>query len=346
MIFLGNAASFHLQTWRNIYALCGEPVTALHSIHPVKGDFPEECSVTAPVKFLAYAALGLRLSRLSSDAMLHAHGASGYGFAALLSGRRYIATIYGSEILRPQRFVYRRMMRAILKGAAAITVTSIAARDRIVEIDRKVSEKTFLFHTGIDTRETAEVEIGALATSGDKLRIMLVRNVAPHYRTREVLSAVSEAIGDRKDIEVIIPIGNGDKNYFSHIRSLFPDSRFTFLDQSINHSDYLGLIATSDICINFPISDQVSTSLLESLYFDRIVVTNRLEAYADLLDLTKNTGDWIVVNGDNTLVGAISDAVARSMGEKKRERLGRRIVTDHFSIENAARRFRLVLDRS
>ncbi|SKB91602.1 hypothetical protein [Sphingopyxis flava] len=343
MIFLGNAASFHLQTWRNIYELCGEPVNRLYSIHPVRGDFPEEVTVAARSKFSGYFALGMLLRKLPSNSTIHAHGASGYGFSALLSGRRYIATIYGSEILQPQSFLYRRMMYAVLFGASAITVTSIAARDKISELDPKLEKKTSLFHTGVDAQQLAEVEARAASFADEKLRILLIRNAAPHYRTHQVLTAISGAIGDR-DIDVFIPIGNGDRKYFDYVRSQFQDQRFIFIDRPLDRIEYLGLISKSDICVNFPKSDQVSATLLEALYFDKIIVTNRLDSYNELIDCAKYTGDWIIAEDDTEISNAIASAIDRVGEGRPRCRIGREIVVDQFSIRNAVNRFLPVLE--
>lgn len=348
MIFLGNAASYHLATWRQIYTLCGVTPKGLWSIHGLPGTFTSEQQVTAPARAMAYAALGYRLRGLPRDILLHAHGASGYGLAALLSGRPYIATIYGSEIMRPHGVAYRCMMRAVVRGAAAITVTSNAAQARISEIDASSAAKTHLFHTGIDTTEAAKVEAETRIPADGTLRIILLRNAAPHYRTREALVAIAQVIGTRTDIEVIVPFGNGDKNYLDDVKVSFPDPRFHFIEQPLNHNEYLKLVATSAVCVNFPVSDQVSTTLIEALYFDRAVVTNSLASYTDLLSVAEQTGQWFTSDGDD-LTGALAKAIAYHEAQFSNPapspRKGRQLVIEHFSIESAARAFCPVLER-
>lgn len=348
MIFLGNAASYHLTTWCQIYDLCGATPEGLWSIQGLPGTFTSERQVTAPTKTMAYAALGYRLHELPRDVTLHAHGASGYGLAALLSGRRYIATIYGSEILRPHGVAYRRMMQAVVHKAAAITVTSAAAQARISEIDASAAAKTHLFHTGIDTAEAAEIEAETPLPTGDMLRILLLRNIATHYRTREVLLAVAQVIGTRTDIEVIVPLGNGDRSYLANVKASFPDPRFRFIEHPLNHHDFLRLVATSAVCVNFPVSDQVSTTLIEALYFDRAVVTNSLDSYVDLLAVVERTGQWFTSDGDDlttALAKAIAYQEARFVDSAPSPRKGRQLVIEHFSIESAARAFRPVLEQ-
>jgi glycosyltransferase involved in cell wall biosynthesis len=343
MIFLGNPASYHLQTWRQIYALCGETTDELRSVHLRCGSTGGSLlPLSGP---LSYAALGLRLRSLPAHATLHAHGASGYGLAALISGRRYITTIYGSEILRPHGMAYRAMVKAVLRGATAITVTSAAARHCLRTIDPMLMEKTYVFHTGIDTREIVALKSREPGIDDDKLRFMHLRNTAAPYRTLEIVEALSRFISDAPEYEIIIPLGNGDFQYFEQIKSAFPASNFRFIDHPLNHSDYLKLMAQTDICLNFPISDQVSSTLIEALFLDRIVVTNRLAAYADLLDLVDHTGDWIVADAEGGLDLAIARAVDRARTRGIVSGAGRRIVSDHFSIENAAQAFRPVLER-
>lgn len=340
MIFLGNAASFHLRTWEKIYALCGEPVGKLCSIHPRSGG----SGTTHLSKPLAYAALGLRLRRLPGGTLLHAHGASGYGLSALLSGHRYIATIYGSELLRPHSQAYRRMLGAVLRRASAITVTSKAARERLSAIQPALSGKTFLFHTGIDTHEAAAAEAKTPRSPNDNLEIMLLRNAAPHYRTHEVLQAILQAISGRTNVRITVPFGNGDNHYFSQLKALFPDPRCQFIDQPVSHGDFLSLVARSDICVNFPVSDQVSSTLIEALYFDCVVVSNRLDAYADLLDEVGRTENWIAADPEEMLAGAMAQAIQRAQTRGTIVRTGRDIAIERFSTDSAARAFRPVLE--
>jgi hypothetical protein len=345
MIFLGNPESFHLHTWRRIYELCGEPIEGLLTIGPVDDQSTNPGPLSRLSKLIAYTKLGLHLRSLADNAVLHAHGASGYGLVALLSGRRYVATIYGSEILSPHGLLYRMMMRAILRGAAAITVTSAEARDAVSRIDSDASAKTHLFHTGIETSRAASVEREATVRPSGKMRILLLRNAAPQYRTAQVLSGVMAAIVNRNDIDVVIPIGNGDSEYLARVQKHFPDRRFHFLNHRIDNDKYLRMIAESDICINFPVSDQVSTTLVESLYFDRVVVTNRLPAYADFLEVAEPTGDWIFAERDEDLACSIALAITRVECRGVSQRAGRQAAIQHFSIENAARCFGAMLDK-
>jgi glycosyltransferase involved in cell wall biosynthesis len=343
VIFLGNAASFHLQTWRRIYRLCDEPVHSLRSIHPLKGDFIDEGSVSLRPTWLAYAALGLRLRALPPGTFIHAHGASGYGLAALLSGRPYIVTIYGSEILRPHRTGYRVMVRAVLRRARAITVTSREARDRVVALAPATLTKTYMFHTGIDTDLAALIDSDEGSTKGSRLSIMLLRNTAPHYRTLEVLTAIADVIARRDDVEVVIPFGNGDAGYFAEVEARFTDPRFRFVHAPLSHAKYLQLIARSHVCVNFPVSDQVSATLVEALYFDRVVISNRLQAYEEIIARAQQTGNWIVVDGQVSLRTAIRQAIIHAERRMTDARPGREIVMEQFSIQNAARCFRPAL---
>ncbi|WP_257558108.1 hypothetical protein [Sphingobium sp. CFD-2] len=316
----------------------------LYSVHPLKGTFATENLVSTRGKMLSYIALGLRLRALPADTLLHAHGASGYGLSAMLSGRSYIATVYGSEILRPHGFAYSRMVDAVLRNASAITVTSADAKARIVRKSPTVGMKTHYFHTGLDTQQTALIRRSGAHGSGETLKIMLLRNTAAHYRTREVLVAVAQAIGDQKNKRVIVPLGNGDETYFNDLRREFNDSRFIFIDRPCDHQEYMQMMSDSDVCINFPVSDQTSATLLEALYFDRVVVTNRLASYADLTSVVEKTGDWFFVDSDDQLTSRITQAIARAEKPQEGVRKGRDLISEHFSIERASCLFNEILE--
>ena len=285
MIFLGNPDSRHLDTWRKLYKLRGQTITRFCSIHPLQDQYPIETRIAWRGKPLSYVLLGLALRREGRGGEpLHAHGASGYGLSALLSGRPFIVTVYGSELLHGRGKTYLAMVRAIFRAARAITVTSRTARDRVIQLCPTLADKTHLFHTGVDLGKLALVADAVPEKHEHKLvQLMCIRNCASHYRTVEVLDALRTIVADVAPFRVIVPLGNGDPDYFARLRRDYPDPWIQYIDDIIPNEAFLTLMRNVDICVNFPLSDQTSATLLEALYLDRVIVTCNLEAYEDLL---------------------------------------------------------------
>lgn len=310
MIFLGNSASSHLETWVNLYRLRRQEVGSLYSVHPLQGQFRAERRVTLGHKLPSYALLGCMLRFAKGHEPIHAHGASGYGLSALLSGRPYVVTIYGSELLPSRGPAYLRLVRAVLRRARAITVTSRTAMQRVIEICPSVEGKTHCFHTGLDIQKLQRV--AALAKAEPEpgpIKLMCIRNCAPNYRTAEVLTALRTIVHDVPDFRLMVALGNGDPAYFTRLRSEFADPWVTYLDGIVPNEAFLARIRDTDICVNFPIADQASATLLEAVFFGKLIVTNRLDAYADILGRTAGYEGWRLIADAADLPGVLARAI-------------------------------------
>jgi len=340
-LFLANANSFHIETWKKIYARLGQNEIDLATVHAVpatQDSFRSIVQVSVKSKIVAYALLGLRL-RASPAISIHAHGASGYGLAARISGRPYIATIYGSEVLAAHGPLFRAMMRSILRNARAITVTSTVARDTIVRDFKVRPESIHVFHTGIDTDalDVMATPIAAAADSSPDI-IFSMRNTAATYRTREIVEACVELSQRGRRIMLVVPLGNGDRAYFEDLRRAFAQEWIHYIDRRLENHEMLAWMKRANVCVSFPETDQMSTTILEALYVGHKVVAGRLEAYEELA----------AALGDNTSLELVSDgrlarAIEAALDGKEAESSARAIKTN-YGIEQAARNHARILE--
>ena len=348
MIFLANSASFHLKTWRSIYGAIGHSTEQLLTVHPTKQDFSLERRINFGVKFFSYAALGLFLRLSSQSTPLHAHGASGYGLSALLSGRKYIVTIYGSEIFGIHSWPYQRMVKQILASADVITVTSTLARARVLEIVPTATNYVNTFHTGIDIDQIekyARDNLHSNMAANGRINILSIRNSAPVYDTREILKAVDHLRGRFPQLHLTVPLGNGDLSYFLELQSEFPVDWITFLPRQLPHEELLALMLSADICVNFPVTDQVSTTLLEAVYLNKKIVTCNLPTYAELFDKTDDFEGWYIAKNRRALIDNISDACLDCQVKgKKMMSGGASLIKTHFNIKTAEQSLRKILE--
>lgn len=345
MIFLGNPASRHLETWRALYARRGRSVDALFTVHRPLGQFPVERRIAAGGKYASYALLGLWLRGLGKAGLIHAHGASGYGLAALLSGRRYGVTIYGSEVLGTHGRVYRAMVHRVLKGACFITVTADAAAARIRAIDPALGSKLLCFHTGIDPVVLAAVATAPAATSAPgAIRVLCIRNCGPQYRTREILAALQSVVETVPRFTLAVPLGNGDRGYFARLQAEFAAPWIDFIDDALPHAAFLERIRDADLCINFPLADQASATLIEAVWLDRIIVTADLDAYASLFACTADYGGWRIVR-DPAHLGRVLAATLQSLDTARPGAgTGAALVAAHYGAAAAAAQLDPILE--
>lgn len=340
-LFLANPDSFHLATWKEIYRRLGRTNIQLATIHDVEStinSFNRATKVSIRPKFLAYAVLGLKLRALRQP-WVHAHGASGYGLAAFVSGKPYIATVYGSEVLAPHSRLYRAMMATILRHARAITVTSKTTRDVVIKDFCVPSQRVHWFHTGIDT-DALDALSAPEATNIPKDRkiVFSMRNAAPTYRTADIIQACAELIDHGHSIELVVPLGNGDQSYFRDLQSKYPFSWIHYLNRRLENKEMLNWMQRADVCVSYPSTDQMSTTILEALYLAPAVVVGWLDAYSELAQaLGENANIYFAQ------AGGLADSLAIAL-DYHNERSGSKLVRERYSIEQAVLHQRKVLE--
>ena len=291
--FLGNQSSFHLVTWKKLYGSLGIDIQEIGTIHQKLDNFEKQNLIGFQFlpKILRYVILGLYcLIRFTEkNVVFHAHGASGYGLSALLSGRKYIVTVYGSEVLNPQNSqLYKLIVKLVLMRAYSITVTSSITKAYIVEHFKISEKKIHCFHTGIDTDQLDELVIQQMGTpqvlDTAQIKFLSIRNSASHYRTQEIVEAFLKLNNlDKQTHSLTLIQGNGDELYWNELKAKFGEyQNIHFLNGLINHDRFLNLIYTSDVCINFPKTDQLSTTILEALYLKKKLISSDLDAYQEL----------------------------------------------------------------
>lgn len=340
-LFLGNSASFHLTAWIKLYHHLGQSAPELATIHRIAAvdkRFSRMTRVFLRPKILSYFLLGFRL-RFSHAPFVHAHGASGYGLAAWLSGKPYIATVYGSEVLAQHSFFFRLMMRIILQHARIVTVTSKMTRAKLI-CEFKVSpSKIRCFHTGIDTAIIDSIRTGAHKEQArDRIRVLSMRNTAKHYRTKDIIESCIALARNGYAIDLTIPLGNGDIQYFRKLKEDYPIPWITFIEKRLDNSEMLELMSHSTVCVSYPTSDQMSTTILEALCLGRPVVMNFLDAYSDLIDATGESRGLYIAHSDD-LASTLRCALEDTPHENAID-----IVKNQYGIGHAAQYLREILE--
>lgn len=334
-VFFGNEASVHLEQWLRIYHGASVIPTALFTVHELGSLSLRKVKVFFLSKYISYILLGLR-ARILKNIIVHAHGASGYGLAALFSGKKYVVTVYGSEILGDHGFLYNFMISRVLGRASAITVTSAQAEVKVKSLLKNCPGKVYSFHTGIDAGEIdrydfpSEIDGFSLNTN----YIFSLRNTGKQYRSEEIIKAfISSGVGELMYCKLVLILGNGDLKYFSELRNAYKNEDLVFIQRKLTHLEACALIASSKLCLNYPVTDQLSTSILEALYFGRRVLTADLPAYAVLDEVVPN---GMIIKSQSSKL--FSRHIFQSYGEVDEELVSetKKCVRDLYSVESAS----------
>lgn len=274
---------------------------------------------------LRYFLAGLR-SRflLDEDVLVHAHNASGYGLMALLSGRRYIVTIYGSDVYNAAQRgrLYAFVVSRILRKADRLTCTTTAMRDYVTEHFGVDKDRVHVFSMGIsrDFAYSASERNIVREVLGLKGSIVITSNrrMQPQYRIDLIVRAFAELLRRSDRYRLIIFEGDGSPSYSKVIAQLIIDlgiSDFVIAVRGIRTPIQVrALLAASDIVVSIPESDQLSASVLEALACRALVLGAEIPAYRELLD--RKLIHPAAVESPIALADSIADHVSLGMEER------------------------------
>lgn len=300
ILYIANASSPHVRHWVEYLDELGLPYH-IYSIHP-NAFFPDTCVTTkfhwmarlgALGSIFAYALLGLWLKLLlPKNAYLHAHNTSGYGLSAYLSGRRYITTTYGSEIfLAPQKSaIYRYLIHRTLHAAEKITASSMHMQDTLVQNFAVPLNQIMTFSLGVSSVFQSSLEKRQafrqkLAAQESDTLWIYNRRITPLYRTLEVVEAFQQFAQDRRDYRLLLLAGDFDPQYLSTVREHIQNNQNIHLIEGfIDQNQLGGYLCAADVALSIPKSDQLSSSILEALSCDCLLILAKLEAYQEVID--------------------------------------------------------------
>ncbi|MFT6909997.1 MAG: glycosyltransferase involved in cell wall biosynthesis [Oleiphilaceae bacterium] len=235
---------------------------------------------------LRYVILGflLRIQNYRFD-LCHAHNASGYGLSALLSGNKFLLTTYGSEIYNSatRSRLYNYILRKILNRAELLTASTPYMKtfleSHFPETEGKV--KTFSlgvrnsFFCGPFERKKSKVKEGPVWFSS--------RRILPLYRTLEVTRAFKVYKKKGGKGSLVLLQGDASGEYFELIkREVLDCSDIRLVEGFVDTRTIIGLLDEADFIISVPISDQLSSSILEGMARQCVPILSSLEAYAPI----------------------------------------------------------------
>lgn len=291
---LGNPNSPHLNQWLRLLEDGGysvKVITHVKSDHPKIASsyeylLPKWCNFF-PASML-YVVAGFCLRWRGGVSKLHAHNTSGYGLMAYISGASYIITTYGSEIYTApdKSWLYRHMIKKILKTAAAITTTSPKMTSAIKKLFPDVKSQIHEFSLGFDkafyySKEEGDLLRGNFGITTAETVWIINRRVHPLYRTEEVVKAFVRFSKLNEGHFLFVMQGDCDQDYYKKIRHKYGCcSNIFFVNGFVGQDILRSYLSASDYAISTPVTDQLSSSILEALACGVFPVLSSNDAYA------------------------------------------------------------------
>lgn len=297
--FLANPYSPHVRHWEELLNI-GDYDLVIYTAHPLTSRTlvnSKVIEIIPPIfarlpMLLRYVVAGLLIrfcAKSYSFKFFHAHNTSGYGLTALLSGKQYLVTTYGSEIFKSHTrgCLYRLLIRAVLRRAVTITSTSSKmteclisgygiGKHKIHEFSLGVSKVFFFDQEGRDRiRNLLEL---------DSSPVWVVnRRIHPLYHTVELIKAFVDFREATGSGFLLVLEGDSDPNYLTKVEHLCAGCRYIKLIHGfIPQTELRAYLSAADFSISVPESDQMSSSILEGAVCGAVPLLANLESYAPL----------------------------------------------------------------
>ncbi|WP_028471227.1 glycosyltransferase [Neptunomonas japonica] len=308
--FLANAYSPHVRQWlyKNKEINVDVDVLTIDVDGPVK---PEAnisyigLPILRKFKLLQYiyAGLYLRCSR-KYIGLLHAHNTSGYGLTAYLSGRDYYLTTYGSEIYScdHKSALYYRVIKMILDKALRVSSTTQKMKSYLIETLDIFPNKIFNFSLGVN-----ETFSNSTITEKKQFIIFSNRRIGELYNTDLIIDGFYEFVKKvpGANAKLILLEGDLDPKYaeiiYNKVDSYGLGDSIEFVKGFVAESELVECFNRSICSISIPKSDQLSSSILESISAGVLPIVSQLSAY----DILISSGVVSVV--ENSVVDNFED---------------------------------------
>lgn len=357
--YLANPNSVHVADWLSLDPSLCRNVQIWHiNENPDEGVVAEsrDRDAWSPIgdswrwipKAIRYAALGaVARFRLPPRTLVHAHSASGYGLAALIAGRPFILTTYGSEVLsaKERSWLYRRILSLALDRASVITCTS-PQMHRCLRMQFGVpASKIRQFSLGVDplfTEPTAPRSRCEL----DTLRFVSLRSIAPLYRTIELVQAFRSFVQGGARTELVLVEGNANGDYLRKVEAIAAECPLIRIVRGpLSRRQIRDLLDSCHFSVSVPDSDQLSATILESMVRQVVPVLRDLDAYEPV------SAASIQVAGASDLRAGILVALREAAACMRldfdaRSVVARRLVIERFGRDAAWAEYRAMIQQA
>ncbi|HJQ10040.1 MAG TPA: glycosyltransferase family 4 protein [Gemmatimonadaceae bacterium] len=317
-MFFANPNSVHVRRWLQLAESAGIEIEgwSVERLGHTIGSNWKTAMATGGAFRYAIAGLLMRLVP-GSHTIVHAHSASGYGLMAWLSGRRYVLTVYGSDVYlaRQRGLLYQKVLRKVLRRALLITCTTPAMREHLQTVYGIDAQRIRMFSLGIPlerfylsiderdrTRHALGFERATVITSNRRMRAQ--------YRIDLIVRAFSVLSERDAGYRLILFEGDSEPGYVDAIARLISDANLgenVVVVSGFRAPDEVRTyLAASDVVVSIPTSDQMSAAILEALACGATIVASPIEAYEELFR------DDLAIPASVDSAEALADSIAKA----------------------------------
>lgn len=349
--YLANPTSPHVMVWLSLLAGHAR-VKVIHVPSQAAGDLGpgmDHVDQVSPLpgicarlpKIVTYVLLGiwLRLFHTRGD-LLHAHNTSGYGLVALLAGRPYGITTYGTEIysVEEQGGLYRWLIRRIIRGARFVTTASVQMNDALVRLTDCPVDKICHVPLGL---KGLFLDPARMAPPATPRRWIVNRRIKPLYDTLPLVEGFKIFLAEGGQGHLTLLQGHeADMPYVDKVTAAIAGvEQITMVTDFLDPAAISALLDDADFAISIPRTDQMSGAILEGSARRAVPLLRRLPAYAPFDDIAIFVEDPGEDNGGWERVLADLFHQSAAMGDDEfqhRADAGRTLVETRFS-EQAVR---------
>lgn len=291
--------------------------------------------------FVAEVLAVRRLVRRIRPDVLHVHWIVPQGVAALLAGGRrpMLITTLGGDIYGLRDPLSRRLIRAVLGRAAAVTTMNGDMRDRLVELGARPDEVTVL-PMGADVSTIRQEGSGVTRQPG---RILMVGRLVEKKGVAVLLAALRGLDATGCEVRIV-----GDGPLREELERAAAGLPVTFLG-GLGRAELAREYAAASIAA-FPSvraasgdQDGLPVALLEAMSSGCAVVVSNLPGLADAV--VDGTSGLVVGSGDEAALQAALGRLLADPALASELGAGARARADEYSVASIGARYVDILDR-
>lgn len=242
---LGDASVIHTWRWVDSMQKKGHE-TYLISLKPPREEFvnpnikihviPHK-NLKNPLNLISTIIRIRKLVKKINPDLINAHYVTHYGFFATMTGKPFICSAWGSDIVvLPQKSkIIKLITKFILKRASAITCDAYHMEKSIENLGAD-KNKIHIVYYGLDLKKINPEELRArFKRQYDQPVIITVRNLEPRYDTETIIKSVPYVIKEFPDAKFLI-IGDGSqRKYLEDLcKSVNCSNNVEFLGRIVN----------------------------------------------------------------------------------------------------------------
>lgn len=262
--YIGNARCIHTVRWAQHFKKMGYDVTIIsHYSANIDGIkvIESDCSlVRFPVSILKIRKI---INEIDPD-IVHAHQVLSEGLYAAFSGRRYVVSAWGSDVLLgpSESRILKLLAKIVIHGADYITSVNDIVTEKLIELGADKC-KVSTFPMGI-SKENYEKLIN-VNKNKDIVTIVSPRNLKEIYNVDVIIKAF-KIIADKFDNVRLVITGDGPE--LKRLRDLTNEcgiNRSVEFKGFMQHDEFIDLLSEADIMVSVPVSDGASVALAEGM---------------------------------------------------------------------------------